>query len=171
MNTKFRTGDYIRYSVSGVCLIDDICEMDIFGDGNRKEFYVLKPESKRASTIYVPLDNDVLVAKFEDIVSENEINCLIEGVIHNSIEWIEDKKRRSEVFKSIVKTCDRQELLSLVKCMYHRREYLIEIGKNLSSADEMVLKQAEDIIANEFSFALNIECDKLKEYALNILNK
>ena len=164
MDLKFRVGEYVRYCINGVCRIDDIRKMDIMGDGNEKMFYVLSSTSRQASTICVPLDNDALTSKMEIPVSEEEINRLIDAIPDNTLDWIDDKKKRTECFKNIIKDCDRQQLLALIECLHKRREFLCENNKNLSSGDESFLNQAEGIIQNEFAFVLDIEKDSVAQY-------
>lgn len=163
---KFRIGEYVRYYINGVCYIEDIRKMDIMGDGVEKMFYVLKSSSRQASTIYVPADNDELVSRMELPVSKEQIDTLIDKMNDNCMEWIDDKKKRTEIFKSIIKECDRQDLLSLIECMHKRKEFLNAGGKNLSSGDESILSQAEGVIQNEFSYVLGIEKDCVAEYVM-----
>ena len=54
MAEPYRKGEYVRYACNGVCLVDDI-RLDVpAGKGTPKEFYILKPVSNPASTIFVP---------------------------------------------------------------------------------------------------------------------
>lgn len=171
MELKFKIGEYVRYCINGVCLIDDIREMDILGDGNNKMFYVLSPVSRQSSTISVPADNDTLTSKMVPLLSKEDIDSLIDGIETNMLEWTDDKKRRTEFFKSIIKDCDRQSLLSLIDCLYKRRAVLLESGKNLSSGDEAFLNQAEGVIQDEFSFVLEIGKERVSDYIKQRLNK
>lgn len=168
---KFKTGEYVRYSINGVCLVEDIRKMDIMGDGNEKMFYVLSPNSRQASTICVPVDNDILTAKMVPPLSREDIEVLIDGIPTNEMEWIDDKKKRTEFFKNIIKECDRQSLLSLIDCLYKRRASLLESGKNLSSGDEAFLNQAEGVIQDEFSFVLEIGKESVSDYVKHRLSK
>ena len=58
MAEPYRKGEYVRYACNGVCLVDDI-RLDVpAGKGTPKEFYILKPVSNPASTIFVPTGSD-----------------------------------------------------------------------------------------------------------------
>lgn len=168
---RFKVGEYVRYCINGVCLIEDIRMMDVLGDGNEKMFYVLSPTSRQSSTICVPADNVTLTDKMEVVIAKEDIDNLIDKMKYNELEWIDDKKKRSECFKNIIKKCDRQSLLSLIDCLHRRRGILLESGKNLSSGDETVLSQAESVIENEFSFVLGIERESVRDYVKDKMNK
>lgn len=171
MEFEFKIGEYVRYCINGVCLIEDIRKMDVLGDGNEKMFYVLCPVSRQASTISVPVDNNTLTSRMKPLVSKDGIDCLIDGIEANVLEWVDDKKKRTEIFKNIIKECDRKSLLSLVDCLYKRREVLKESGKNLSSGDESFLNQAEGVIQDEFSFVLEISKESVYSYVKERLCK
>lgn len=160
----YKKGDYIRYASNGVCLIEDMRDIDIKRSKKPKKFYVLKPVNASLSTIYVPLDNEELVSRMQRLPSKAEIDCLIDSVEQEKIDWISDRKMRNESFKQIVRNSDPKELLKLVGCIYLEKERLSELGKKLSSTDQNYLSQAESIIENEFSFVLGLADIDIGDY-------
>ena len=54
MAEAYRKGDYVSYSCSGVCRIDDIRQEAPAGKGEPKTFYILKPVADPGSTILCP---------------------------------------------------------------------------------------------------------------------
>lgn len=167
MDKRFNVGEYIRYMSSGVCVIDEIVHMDLFGDGMAKDFYALVSTFDKKSKVFVPVDNETLTSKMLPVIDNQEIKTLMETVKQSETEWIEDKKRRGDCFKNIVKNCDRQENLLLIKCITDRRAELNSISKNLSSSDESILNQAENIIKKEFYHVLGIDPDDVIDYIFN----
>ncbi len=167
MDKRFNIGEYIRYMSSGVCVIDEIVHMDLFGDGTAKDFYVLVSAIDNKSKVFVPVDNETLTNKMLPVIENQEIITLMKSVEQSEIKWIEDKKKRGDCFKNIVKNCDRQENLLLIKCISDRRAELNSISKNLSSSDESILSQAENIIKKEFYFVLGIDPDDVIDYIFN----
>jgi CarD family transcriptional regulator len=164
MTAQYKKGNYITYSNNGVCLIEDIKNMDFQFNSEQKKFYVLKPVSEPASTIFVPIDNDTLTSKIRYVLSKKEVDDLIVSMKEEEIPWIEDKNTRANYFQSIMQRCDQQELLRLISCLYLKRKQLAANKKNLLSSDESILKRAEDLIENEFSFVLNISTDQVGKY-------
>lgn len=77
------------------------------------------------------------------------------------MEWIADRKLRSARFQEILSKYDEHDLLLLAGCLYWRAQ---ESPKKLSFSDEKVLKTAEKIIEQEFSFSLRIGAQSVGDY-------
>lgn len=161
---EYKKGDYIRYASNGVCLIDDIKNIDLNRSKKPKRFYVLKPINASSSTIYVPFENEELVSKMRHILSKNDIDALIDSAKQSKIDWISDRKERNNSFKQIIKDSAPQDLLKLVSCIYLKKQELSLEGKKLSSTDENHLSMAETLIENEFSFVLNLDSNSVGQY-------
>ena len=91
MAEPYRKGEYVRYSCNGVCLVDDI-RMDTLGKEAPKEFYILKPVSNPASTIFVPTASQALVDRMARLPNQEELDQLILSTRDKEIPWIEDRK-------------------------------------------------------------------------------
>lgn len=161
---SFSKGEYINYATSGVCLIEDITKLDYLHNNNLQEFYVLKPLRNKTSTVYVPIENEKLISKMRKLLSKEEIDSLIDSSKSDAIEWINDRKVRSEKFKSIISKAEPCKLLQLVSCIYMKKLELKNVGKKLSSTDDSFLGIAEGLIENEFSFVMNLSGPQLSAY-------
>lgn len=164
MKNIFVKNAHIKYASNGICLIEDIISKDFSGTHEPKEYFVLRPLSDFASTIFVPADNEVLLSKMSRILTKDEVDSLISDSANGGFEWIEDRKQRREHFDSVLSSCDQTEYLRLISCLYIKQRELNGEGKRLTSSDEAVLKQAEKSIENEFSFILDIPCAAVGEY-------
>lgn len=162
--TSFNKGEYVKYATSGVCLIENITKIDYLHDRNPQEFYVLKPIAANSSTVYVPLANNELTSKMRKLLSKEEIDSLIDASKSDAIEWINDRKARSEKFKSIISKSEPDQLLKLVGCIYVKKQELLKNGKKLSSTDASLLSSAEELIKNEFSFVLQMSGTQIGAY-------
>ena len=82
------------------------------------------------------------------------------------IEWIEDRKKRSDFFSDIIKKNDTLELLRMIGCIYIKRQQLEEKSGNrkLSFSDIDVLERAEKLIEEEFYLVLNINISDVGAY-------
>lgn len=164
MAEPYRKGEYVRYACNGVCLVDDI-RLDVpAGKGTPKEFYILKPVSNPASTIFVPTGSPALVEKMARLPNREELDQLILSVKDHPLPGIEDRKARLASFQTIVKACDLRELICLVVCISRRKRSLLATGKKLGASDETLLQRAEGLIANQVSFVLQVEDSQVGTY-------
>lgn len=164
MAEQYRKGDYVSYSCSGVCLIDDIRQDAPAGKGDPKTFYILKPVADPGSTIFVPTGSPILLAKMQRLPSKEEADALILSTQEEEMPWIEDRKIRAASFQTILKACALKDLLRLVACIYRKRSELTAKGKKLAASDENTLRRAEGLIENELSFVLGLKGDQVGAY-------
>lgn len=126
----FNVNDTILYGTHGICKITDITEQKFNGSTNK--YYILQPLHNASSTIYVPMDNEKLIAKMRRILSEEEIYELIKAMPDKNGAWIENKNERNEYFRSILSNGDRAEIIKLIKIIYQHKEELKAIGKSFT---------------------------------------
>ncbi len=164
MNTAHCKNEYVRYAANGVCLVENIKLMDTPDRKEQKSFYILKPVGDPTSTIYVPADNQILTARMQHILDKQEIDTLILSIKEQDFSWINDRKLRAQIFHDMLKRCQQQELLQLISCIYLKKQELTAAKKKLSSSDEAILRQAEKLIEDEFSFVLGFTGQQVGQY-------
>lgn len=169
MEATFCKGEYVRYAFNGVCLIEDIRQDSSGSRGSEREFYILKPVSSPGSTIFVPMDNDLLRSRMERLPTPEEVDALILSSRDQDLDWIDNRKDRASRFQTIVKDCKLQELLRLAGCLFHKQEELNARGKKLSASDENILRRAESLLENELAFLLSLPLDQVRPYIKNKL--
>ncbi len=160
----FSVGQTVLYGTNGVCKIDDITNKKV--GKISMEYYVLKPVCSGTSTLFVPTANETLVAKIRPILSEDEINTLLDEN-RGCDEWIENKLTRTEVFKEIISEGDTAKLIRLIRAIRLHEQEQISKGKRLHLSDERFLKEAEKMICEEFSLVLSIEYDEVISLIMN----
>jgi len=170
MEFRFNKGDYVKYSSNGVCLIEDLKIMKSPATGKQTYFYILKPTSGNTSTIYAPVDNEQILARMRPILSKKEIDNLIYSVRVSGLQWIDDRKERMKYFKASIINGNIEDLLKIISSIYIKKRELETENKRLSATDDGILKQAESIVNNEFSFALKLSGNQIGEYIRNKLN-
>ena len=79
-------------------------------------------------------------------------------------DWIEKRQERNEYTNRILSMGITPELISLIGCLYNRKQLLETQGKKLSSTDENTFALAEKMVKEEFAFSLNISADKVSKY-------
>ena len=75
--SNFTIGDKVTYGIHGLCELTDIKEM-LFA-GKVEKYYVLTPISDNRSTVFVPCDNGILVARMKRLLRKSEILTLIKN--------------------------------------------------------------------------------------------
>lgn len=153
--------DYVNYSTYGICRIEEIKPVKFDSGRTSRVYYILKPVHQDKSCIYVPVENLTLVEKMRPVLTPQEIDQVIWSVKDQDMSWISDRKKRSEQFQEILKKRDERELLQLISCLYLKSQ---ESKKGLTSSDARILKQAESIIEQEFSFSLKISTQNIGAY-------
>lgn len=164
MMTNFEKSDYIVYDNAGVCLIEDITAKKFDYWNSERLCYVLRPIGNPGAFVYVPVDNEKLTGKMRRIMSKEEIDALLDNVRTQYIIWPDDRRIRMERFKEILSAKNQQDMLMLATCIYAKKKELAACGRKLSSSDEMILKETERFVNEEFSFSLNLSKGQVMAY-------
>ena len=159
----YSKGEVVMYSTNGICVVDDIQKMLFPMEREEKTYYVLRPVSSRNSTLFVPSDNELLMSKVRRLLTKEEIDEAIVGC-DDMGKWIENRNARYAYFNTVLKNGNPRELLSVIKCIYARKAWTLEVGKKLANADEIVLSSAERLVREEFAYTLGIEEGEVAEY-------
>ena len=163
----YSKGDYVNYSTQGICEIEDIRLIKFNSDSHARRYYILKPVHQKDACIYVPADNQKLLALMRPVLSPEEIDRTILSVRNSKIPWTKDRKQRTSEFQAILSRRDEKELLQLAGCLYLKSK---DGTKGLCSGDLQILKKIEKIIAQEFSFSLKINLQDIGTYIRQKLN-
>lgn len=145
---------YVIYGGYGVCRVTDIRKETMFK--TTQTYYILESVSDSRSTIYVPVDNEALLARMRKIPDRDEILKMLDALKTEAIPWERDNRLRAEQFNRILDRCDQRELLVLIRTIWEKRREMAAQNKKLSASDDSAMKSAEKIINGEFGFALSI---------------
>jgi len=165
----FSAGDTVSYGTQGICRIKKVTEMTV--DKVKKQYFVLIPVQDEKATVYVPTDNERLLANMRTVLSEEEINKLIDDASQNPMEWIEDDIARKEHCSNVIKSGDRYELMRLIEMLFLRREELKNTKKHFHLSDERYLREAERLLHDEFSYTLKISKNEVANYIFERIKK
>ena len=163
----YAIGEKVVYGAMGVMEIVDVTEQTV-GDVARK-YYVLKEyASPSASLTYVPVDNEALTSQLQPLLTKDEILEAIRlAKTTQPIAWVEENRARSEMYKRVLATADRVQLLAMIRLVYEtglRRE---AEGKKNFIADENVMRRAQKNISIEFSLVTGIPESEIFEFIKN----
>ena len=158
----YKVDDMVMYGSFGICKVTAIEKRDLTGE--EQEYYILKHINSEKNIFYVPTNNDTALSKMHPICSKAEAEELISHMDSEEVIRIDNDILRKEEFSRIIKDADRHEIIRLIKTLYLRRRELAESGKKLRSTDELYLSLAENMLFDEFAYALDIGRDEVAEY-------
>ncbi len=158
-------GDTVVFGTEGIFTIEETTQKVICG--KKTDYYVLKSTGKDNSTVYLPMNNQLLLDKAKPLVTKEEISRLIEKIPYSQDCWVDDHKQRKEKFNQILQSGNRENIMALAGTIYNKQKAQIAAHKKLNASDERILREAERIINLEFAFVLNITPDEVKEFLRN----
>ena len=165
----FQINDIVVYGAQGVCQIVNT-ENQKVGNEFRK-YFVLKPKDDRVATFFVPCWNEKALAKMRKIMTKNQIDALIDSMPGQIPNWIANDNERKEVYKKILASGDQSAIVSMIQAIYlHKKEREAE-GKRLHMSDERFMKDAEQLLYNEWQYVLNMNKAELMAYILERIEK
>ena len=153
---------HVIYASNGICLIEEIKKISFVKGEPEKIYFILKPLNDKNSTIYIPEDNQLLLDKIRNTVTEKEIIKITQDTKIGNVEWIDDRKQRSAQYRKLLSSPHPSELLPVIKSIEKKKSELAEVGKKLSAADKEMLDASLCLVKDEFAFAL--KPDKATKY-------
>ena len=166
----FQVDDVIVYGAQGVCQITGIEEKTV--SGVKKTYFVLKPVKESGSTIFVPTDNEHVLRKMHRLLSETQINDLIDSMPGGDVVWIPKDHERKECYRKILASGDRAQLIKMIKTIYIHKKEREAAGKRLHVMDEFFFRDAEQILYTEFQYVLKLNSkEELMQYIVSHITK
>ena len=156
----FAVGDYVSYRSEGVCVVSDIRTEEFNALGKSEEYYILAPLKDMNSVLYVPVNNEVLVAKMQPLLSADEICALADELRGELMDWIDDSRARNAALREILAGGNRRELIVLVNTILDRISRSAEIGRKITAGDENTLKRAKRMLLDEFAATTDLSTDE-----------
>ena len=163
----YRCGDQVSYGIHGVC---DIIDVEVKMINRKKiEYYVLVPIDQPFARFYVPTQNEAAVAKLRPIITQGEIDNLLQADGTWIDAWIPDENQRKQKYKELIKNGDRAELIRMVHTLYKHKQEQHASGRKFHICDENFLKDAKKLLDTEFSLVLNMDQEEVSSYVQNAL--
>lgn len=158
----FKVNDVVVYGAQGVCQIIGTEERKI--DGENKKYFVLKPKNDKGATCYVPTWNEKALSKMRKVMTKEDVDALIDLMPNKKPAWIENENERREIYKRILTSVDQAAILSMTQALFLRKKEREAEGKRLHMSDERFLKDAEQLLHNEWQYVLNVDKEGLMTY-------
>ncbi len=165
----FEKDQLIMCGGHGVCRVVNVTGNPFDRFDKVRMFYVLEPVFEKASTVYMPVDNDKVVMR--RVMNRDEAEELIDNINEIETVWIKEEKGREQMYKDAIRTYDCQSLVQIIKTLYMRKQSRIKEGKKVLSSDEQYLRKAESLLYSEMSIALDIPKEEVQGYITDAVRK
>ena len=158
----YQVGDAVLYGNNGICRIREITRMESCGTVD--DFYVLKPVSSEATTVFVPLTSDVLLSRMHPLLSPEQMRELLGGIDDSAPIWVENENQRKILFREIMNSGDRLAIFRVYLTLRHLREEREKKGKHLRVSDERAYRETERIFFDELLLVLGWSREECSEF-------
>lgn len=158
----YQVGDKVVYGVHGVCVVVDQEERVI--DRQKRVYLALEPVNSDGSRYLVPTHNETAMAKVRPMLSAQELETLIRSEQVRSEGWIADENQRKQSYRELIGSGDRIKLMQMVHALYSHKADLAAAGKKFHLCDDNFLRDAEKLLAGEFSIVLGMPQEDARQY-------
>lgn len=165
----FKINDVVVYGSQGVCDIIAIEERKIGGEV--KTYYVLKPKNDNGAICYVPTWNEKAWGKMRKVKTKKDVDALIDSMPDKKLTWITNDNERKETYKKILASGDQAAIISMLQALFFHKKERETAGKRLHMSDEHFMKEAEQLLYNEWQYVLNVDKAGLIAYIFDRLER
>lgn len=160
----FQVNDTVSYAASGICQVVDITTQK--SGKSMVRYYVLRPVYNQGSTIFVPTENETLVARMRQVLSQQEVLDLIHGLPEAEDIWIDGESDRQSRFKEILQSGDQKRVLQVIKSLHQNQRRCQKAGRKFRVSDERMMKAAESVLHEEFAYALGMPKEQVADFII-----
>ena len=159
----YKVGEYIIHKSIGVCIVKEIVTKD-FGFG-AQSYYVLVPyfvtgNAANNTETMVNINNTKQLRRY---TPKKEILEVLKKIDSLESLWINDSKRRKELFLRILSEGDLLSLCQLVRTVYLKKIEYVDLKKNVPITDTTFCSNAEKLIFEEFAISLEKPLEEIKD--------
>ena len=165
----FETGNYVVCGQHGVCRVECMGPLKLTEVSGDRIYYTLSQVYSQSGVIYVPADSDKIIMR--PVISREEAGRLIDEMEDMDMLWVETEKKREDVFKQALRSCDIREWVRIIKTLYARKQERLARGKKVTASDERFLHAAEENLYGELAVSLGKKKEEIEEYIINRIEK
>lgn len=164
----FQLGDRVVYGIHGVCSIIDIEQRVV--SRNKTEYYVLSPLDQPDTRFYIPVHNQMAVAKLRPMLTRKQLDALLRSDEADQNTWIPDENQRKQRYRELISSGDRAALICMVRTLHKHKLDQIASGRKFHQCDENFMRDAEKLLSSEFSQILGIPQNEVGAYIRSIMD-
>lgn len=165
----FKKGEYVVSGNKGVCIVEDITQLNISGVDREREYYILKPVYMTGSTIYVPVDT--ADSSLRRVLSREEADQLIRGIPEIPLITISNDKLLEQEYRGCMRTNDCAEWIRIIKTIYLRKQKRLAAGRKVTALDAKYYRLAEDNLYGELAISLQLSRGEVEGYIAREMEK
>lgn len=163
----FDVGERVVYGNVGVCEVEKVGTIDMAGMPKDRMYYTLNPVFEKGSTVFTPVDNTKIIIR--PVISEEEARELIDQLTEVDTLWVPNEKKREEIYKKALRSCNCKEWAKMIKTLYLRRESRVAEGKKMTAGDKKYCHAAEEYFFGEMAVALGMDRMEVEEFTEKII--
>ena len=163
----FNVGEYVVHGNDGVCRVEAVEPMS--GSGSDRIYYTLVPVYSSGSKLFVPTDSTKVVTRA--VISKNDVKKLMDEWDDIDLLSVENDKKREEVYKAALRSCDCRQWVKLIKTSYQRNQMRMECGKKATTSDERYLHMAQENLFGEMAIPLEMSRGEAEDYFIGKMNE
>ena len=156
----FSVGEYVVHGNDGVCKVEAVEPMT--GSGSDRIYYTLVPVYSTGSKLFVPTDSTKVITRA--VISKNEVIKLMDEWEDIELLSVESDKKREEVYKAALRSCDCRQWVKLIKTSYQRNQMRLQNGKKATTSDERYLHMAQENLFGEVAIPLEMTRGEAEDY-------
>lgn len=156
----YKIGDYIVYK-------RDICKISEIKQIRGVDYYIVSPVIDESLKVSLPVSSDLI----RTVIKPEEAVSIIEHIDEITILTATNDKALENIYKKLIISDSCIDLISVIKTTYLRNKNRIDNGKKCGSVDTYFFEEAEKKLYTEFSLALGLSVDQVREYIINSINK
>ncbi len=155
-------GDVVIYGTGGVCRITDR-RVENFGGSPREYLILSRLSEKERTTIFVPADNEALLATMQKVIAPEEWEGLRRSATpYTEEEWSTDGRIRVKRMREVLGSASREALIRLILTLGGN---LLDGGK-YTTAEENACHRAAAMLYEELSLVFSLKLDDVIPYLL-----
>lgn len=158
----FQIGDKVVYGIQGVCCVAGQEERVI--DRKKQVYLVLEPVNRDGSKYMVPTHNAAAMAKLRPMLTQEELDTMIQSAMETGGSWIPDEGQRKNRYRELIGSGDREKLMGMVRALYLHRASQKAAGKKCHLCDENFLRDAETLLSGEIAAVKGIDQIQARAY-------
>ena len=164
----FQIGERVLYGFYGACDIIGVEEQMV--DRKCITYLILEPIGQPGSRYMVPTHNAVAMGKLKQMLTREELECMIHSEEVCKDYWIQDESQRKQNYRELINSGDREKLMGMVHTLYCHKTEQIAAGRKIHQCDENFLRDAEKMLISEVSVIMNMDMDEAKQFIRTALN-
>lgn len=162
-------GDVAVYGNHGLCKVDDMLVPSFLPKGSDKMYYQMVSVIDRGGVLYVPIDG--ADDKMRNVISAEDALEMMDSLHEIDMIDLPVGKKAEIVISGVCKRNEADEMISLIKTLYHIKVVRAMEGKKFASMDEKYLGIAEKLLYSELAYSLDMEWDEVREKIQDTLSK